>query len=69
MDSNQSVIPKKRRGPQPTGKGAPVMLRIHPPLLGSVDAWIAVQEEDPRPSRPEAIRRILAEYFQFFRPP
>jgi hypothetical protein len=29
-------------------------------LLDRIDAWIASQP-DPRPSRPEAIRRILAD--------
>jgi hypothetical protein len=29
-------------------------------LSGALDAWISAQPE-PRPSRPEAIRRLLAE--------
>jgi hypothetical protein len=34
-------------------------VRLHPPLLDNLDAWIAAQAE-PRPLRPEAIRRLLA---------
>jgi hypothetical protein len=33
------------------------MLRLHPPLLSALGAWISNQE--PPPSRPEAIRRLL----------
>ena len=33
------------------------MLRLHPPLLNALGSWIANQE--PPPSRPEAIRRLL----------
>jgi hypothetical protein len=37
-----------------------VRARIERPLLDALDAWTAAQPE-PRPSRPEAIRRLLAE--------
>jgi len=33
------------------------MLRLHQPLLTNLDEWIEAQKD--RPSRPEAIRRIL----------
>jgi hypothetical protein len=36
------------------------MLRLDLPNLSALDAWIAAQP-DPQPSRPEAIRRLLAE--------
>lgn len=36
-------------------------VRVHEPLLKSIDAWIEAQPE-PKPSRPEAIRRILANH-------
>jgi len=36
------------------------MLRLDPANLSALDDWISAQPE-PRPSRPEAIRRILAE--------
>jgi hypothetical protein len=54
---------KKKRG-RPAlyegsdGKGAQqIGLRLPPPDLAAVDAWIAKQEK-PKPSRPEAIRRL-----------
>lgn len=34
------------------------MLRLQPDLLAALDGWIVTQ--DPRPSRPEAIRTILS---------
>jgi hypothetical protein len=37
-----------------------VHVRLTRPALDTLDAWIASQPE-PRPSRPEAIRRLLAE--------
>jgi hypothetical protein len=42
----------------PTGQGTPIVTRLHPPQLEQLDAWIAKQ--DDKPSRPEAIRRLLA---------
>jgi hypothetical protein len=55
---------KKKRG-RPTlyegseGKGAPqIGLRLPPPELAAVDAWIGKQPK-PRPSRPVAIRRLV----------
>jgi hypothetical protein len=38
-------------------------LRLYPDLEAALDAWIAHQA-DPKPSRPEAIRRILREALQ-----
>src|ERR1700691_4718821 len=37
-----------------------VHVRLTRPALDTLDAWIAAQPE-PRPTRPEAIRRLLAE--------
>jgi hypothetical protein len=55
---------KKKRG-RPAlyegseGKGAPqIGLRLPPPELAAVDAWI-VKQPKPRPSRPVAIRRLV----------
>ena len=48
---------KKRRGPAPTGKGWLLGVRIHPPLLKALDAWISAQPT--KMSRPEAVRKIL----------
>ncbi len=58
MTSQTVITQKKRRGPQPTGKGELVGVRLHEPMLGAIDAWIAEQPE-PKPSRPEAIRNGL----------
>jgi hypothetical protein len=35
-----------------------VGLRLYPDIEEALDAWIA-QQPDPKPSKPEAIRRIL----------
>ena len=48
---------KKRRGPAPTGTGWLLGVRIHPPLLKALDAWISAQPT--KMSRPEAVRKIL----------
>jgi hypothetical protein len=53
-----TVVAKKRRGPPPTGKGEPVVVRMQPQLLAVLDGWIAKQKP-PFPSRPEAIRRLV----------
>jgi len=49
---------KKKRGPPATGKGALIGVRLQPDGLSELDAWIANQR-DPKPSRPEAIRRLV----------
>jgi hypothetical protein len=54
----QTVIPQKKRGPPATGKGEPVVVRMHPPMLAVLDEWIAKQKQ-PFPSRPEAVRRLV----------
>jgi hypothetical protein len=56
--ARQSMISKKKRGPPPTGKGTPILVRLQPPILAAVDEWAAQQENKP-PSRPEAIRRMI----------
>jgi hypothetical protein len=55
--ARQSVISQKKRGPPPTGKGAPILVRMQPPLLANLDVWIAKQ--DAALTRPEAIRRLI----------
>ena len=35
------------------------MVRVQPPQLAQLDAWITAQPE-PQPTRPEAVRRLLA---------
>jgi Arc/MetJ-type ribon-helix-helix transcriptional regulator len=54
----QTVIPRKKRGPPATGKGEPVVVRMHPPILAGLDEWISKQKP-PFPSRPEAVRRLV----------
>jgi hypothetical protein len=53
----QSLVPKKKRGPAPTGKGTQIQVRIQPDKLAQLDRWIADQKDQL--SRPEAIRRIV----------
>jgi hypothetical protein len=54
----KAVIPRKKRGPPATGKGEPVVVRMHPPMLAGLDDWIAKQKQ-PFPSRPAAVRRLV----------
>ena len=49
----------KKRGRPATGKGVQVVVRLQPDDLDALDAHIAAQPE-PKPTRPEAIRRVLA---------
>ena len=53
---------KKKRGPPATGKGEQIVVRMQPAPLSRLDAWIELQP-DPKPSRAEAIRRLLEERF------
>jgi hypothetical protein len=53
----QSVTPKKKRGPPPTGKGVPITTRLQPPELSALDEWIDSQGDEV--SRPEALRRLM----------
>jgi len=41
-----------------TGKGQLVGVRLQPDQLAALDHWIE-QQPDPKPTRPEAVRRIL----------
>ncbi len=49
---------RKRGRPKTMGEGKLVGVRILPDLLAQLDAWIA-DRSDPKPSRPEAIRRLV----------
>lgn len=53
-----SVQPLKRKGPAPTGKGTPVQVRLQHDQLAEVDAWRESRAD--KPSRPEAIRQLIA---------
>lgn len=57
--STEIVIPKKKRGPKPTGQGQPIVVRVHPDLMADLDAFIARQPVEPQPSRPDVIRDAL----------
>jgi len=52
------VLPQKPRGRPAIGKGIMTNIRWRPADLAMLDAWIADQPE-PRPTRPQAIRRIV----------
>lgn len=49
-----------KKAGRPRSDATPVLVRLYPAAISNLDAWIAAQPE-PRPSRPEAIRRILAD--------
>jgi hypothetical protein len=52
---------KKKRGRKvTTGKGTLIGVRLLSGNLSALDDWVAAQPE-PRPTRPEAIRRLLVE--------
>lgn len=57
--ARQEKMLAKKRGRPATGRGQTVGVRIHDDQLAQLDAWIARQDE-PQPSRPEAIRQLLA---------
>lgn len=50
---------KKKIGRPATGIGPNVGLRLYPEMDAAIEAWIAEQPE-PKPSKPEAIRRLVA---------
>ena len=51
----------KRRGRPATGKGDPVQVRLQPDIMASLDKWIT-RHPEPKPTRPEAIRRMIVEH-------
>ena len=58
-----TVVPHKKRGPAPTGKGRQVQVRLQPDLLAAVDAY-AIDlgaTADDQPMRPEAIRNLIVQ--------
>jgi Ribbon-helix-helix protein, copG family len=59
MPRQKTVVSKKRRGPAPTGKGAPVMVRLQPDMLAGVDQFVAERDGI---SRPEAVRLIIRDW-------
>jgi cytochrome c553 len=57
VKSSISDIEKRKRG-RPATDATPVLVRLKADALSTLDAWIA-EQPDPKPSRPEAIRRLL----------
>jgi hypothetical protein len=53
-----TVIPRKRPGPAPTGKGQQIVVRMQPSPLADLDSWIKKQKQADL-TRPEAIRRLV----------
>lgn len=52
-----SIRPPVKMGRPVTGAGRAVMVRLHQPFNSLIDEWRAHHLE--RPSRPDAIRRLL----------
>jgi len=57
---------EKNKGGRPRTDATPLGLRLPPDVIMRLDAWIAGQ--DDRPTRVEAVRRILAAYLPGGRP-
>jgi len=49
----------KKIGRPATGVGTPITVRLAPDQLAALDAWIS--QRPTSPSRPEAIRQLVAE--------
>jgi hypothetical protein len=49
---------KRGRGRPPTGIGKAIGLRLYPDLEARIDRWIK-EQPNPKPSKPEAIRRLV----------
>jgi hypothetical protein len=65
MSGQETMQPKKRRGPAPSGIGTPVQVRLQPEQLAELDAWRKNRPE--LPTRPEAIRQLLQAALKRFR--
>lgn len=59
MNRQEKKVPKKRGRPA-TGQGTQIQVRMHEPELSALDEWRA--EQDPVPTRPEAIRYALRDW-------
>ena len=56
--SKPTVSNIRKRIGRPPVNAVPVMVRIPPAEIEPIDAWIKAQPK-PKPSRPEAIRRLV----------
>jgi hypothetical protein len=59
MMKSTRVITKALRKKRPAEKGTLIGVRLQRPDLSALDEWAGA--EDDRPSRPEAIRRLLSQ--------
>jgi hypothetical protein len=59
MTEQENGLAKRGRGRPATGRGWTIGVRLHPDALARLDAWIAGLPD--KPSRPEAIRRLISE--------
>jgi len=66
MAKQETLITKKRRGPAPTGVGTLIGVRMLPDALADLDAWIEKQKD--KPTRPQAIRQLVAKALDKPRP-
>ncbi len=57
MVKSNKVVPKKRRGRPATGRDPVTAIRLSKALRQTVDKW--AEKQDDRPSRSEAIRRLV----------
>lgn len=57
-----SETSQKNKGGRPPVHATPITVRVPPEILSALDGFIDEQSDDP--SRPEAIRRIMLDYFQ-----
>lgn len=51
------MVPRKKRGPRPTGQGVQIQVRLHQDRLDAIDAWIEARSRGE--SRPQAIRSLI----------
>jgi hypothetical protein len=60
LNRGQSIAdpPKRGRGRPRTGIGPAISMRLYPELEAALKAWIA-RQPDPKPSRSEALRRLV----------
>jgi hypothetical protein len=56
MKSISNIVKKRGRG-RPATDATPILVRMPPAVLESLDSWIAKQKDGQ--SRPEAIRRLV----------
>jgi hypothetical protein len=55
--STKKVLPKRKRGRPATGKDPVSAIRLSLPLRTAIENW--AKQQDDKPSRSEAIRRLI----------